>query len=192
MLVLLGVYRGNNVDKMVKSMSSQGSESVIAIRNHYNIKNRVGSDKKALTLSRIILTFPWMACQVVKDKMVSQVNMSHLGNFPYVMMTPAFASMIPIFSDQQNLTEILAELHCCYQTELSKLIGKVESKNKQEMFSDSLKYVTLGVRGSKVPNNNRIEKLIEWDIIYYDKKSKTYSLSDDLVLILDKIPSFYH
>nr|DAZ87769.1 TPA_asm: hypothetical protein [Metorchi phenuili virus] len=69
------LLRGNNIGKMIKSMSAEGAKIVEALRVKYSLADRIkgGDRRKTITLSRVCMTLPGFIMKAMIDLHASYV-----------------------------------------------------------------------------------------------------------------------
>nr|DAZ87962.1 TPA_asm: hypothetical protein [Psilotre Phenuili virus] len=93
-LCLAFVMRGNNVDKMVKSMSDTGRVKIQQLVTKYNIRKNIKNHPDAITLARVALTFPPFAMKASIDLRNTYVKpiRSCLDKVHVLIRMPIFAA----------------------------------------------------------------------------------------------------
>lgn len=97
MSLAIAVYhiRGNNIRKIIETVSPEARARLELLRDIYNISSKVGADKKdAITLGRIAAIFPALTGNV-SLKVPNQILMAQKMEMPQDACFLNFASVIP-------------------------------------------------------------------------------------------------
>merc|ERR1712150_156295 len=127
-LVIMGIERGNKISKMYGRSSDKIKDTISELKNAYNVVDVACHSLDAITLSRIALAFPHIACEY-SVKALNKTVSPHLlpPSFPLQMTHSAFAGLIPTgnTSVKNNLIKILLY----YQMQFTMVVDK-EAKKK--------------------------------------------------------------
>jgi hypothetical protein len=113
---------------MVNSMSDTGRTRVAELKARYQLENSVGRNKKdSINLSRVAMTFPWIACEYARfaeNPVVPAVIMDqYIPGYPRPMLHPAFSAIIPRSLGQREFEVILSAYLLC-QCRFASIVGK--------------------------------------------------------------------
>ncbi|EEC12039.1 N protein, putative [Ixodes scapularis] len=97
-LVVIGLMRGANLDKVRKGMREENKTKLDKLIKHFGLQSKP-VDSAAITLPRVIATYPAIAMDVMKVVEVGPVRQSTMTGpvpgYPMQMMFSAFPSLIP-------------------------------------------------------------------------------------------------
>lgn len=118
MLVKIGIEEGNNLEKIYMKLLPELKDKFNRFKIKYNLVSKAKKNKHAVTLSRIYESVPITTCLYLKhdakNPTVSfEVMESICKNYPRVMMTSAFAYLIPNKEDEFCL--FLKKAHLLHQ-----------------------------------------------------------------------------
>ncbi|XP_022181538.1 uncharacterized protein LOC111041548 [Myzus persicae] len=104
-LVKLAIEKGNNLEKMILKSSPEFKHELKRLIKKYNLVSKAKNSKSAMTLSRISESVPIFTCTILKNEAENPIVSFELmeticKNYPRVMMTPAFAYLIPNKEDE--------------------------------------------------------------------------------------------
>ncbi|KAF0755494.1 nucleoprotein [Aphis craccivora] len=117
-LFMLGVEKGNNLDKITEKLSPTDQRLFQTLKCMYNLVPKAKTSKSAVTLSRICESVPILTCLYLKNKAKNPIVSFELmesicKNYPRVMMTSAFAYLIP--NKEDEFCQFLKKAHLLYQ-----------------------------------------------------------------------------
>jgi len=178
-MVVLGLLRGNNMDKMMRKMSKEGIKIVTELRKNYGLVLRT-KQADSLTLSRVVNLFPGIACSFANDKQKSfpvspsmlKAALEYKGDIPSVLCCPAFGNIIPSSDTKTFKLSITAtakwtKAFCLYQAALSVVLTRTKDKqtplNKKTIKEAIAKVHTfVGVAvGAEYPSQETRFKIIQ-------------------------------
>lgn len=142
-IIKICVERGENLD-FIRLSSKIGLIELLDVYNkRYDLVSHENDSKIAVTLSRITKCFPkftcWYLLNSAKNPTVSFETMNEIcKNYPKVMMTPAFAFLIPNTND--NFCVLLKNAHMLHQCEFQR-----ENLNFQRMTRADRKFAAFGI-----------------------------------------------
>ncbi|APG79263.1 putative nucleoprotein [Hubei lepidoptera virus 1] len=109
--ILVGLVRGNNVERISKTMKSpELAKDFLAIVKALNIKKNVGGDYSAITLSRMIACFPETVCMILNGQEIPMaIPMNELtrihAEYPKVARHQVCASILPHTLSESDLNK---------------------------------------------------------------------------------------
>ncbi|KAL4103702.1 hypothetical protein QTP88_019046 [Uroleucon formosanum] len=126
-MVKLGIERGNNLKKIAIKSSTELRLELERLRIKYQLVSKAKSSKSAVTLSRVCESFPIITCQYLKYKAKNPVVPFELmeticKNYPRVMMTSAFAYLIP--NKESEYCIFLKKAHLLHQYQFFATLSK--------------------------------------------------------------------
>jgi len=118
LMVMLGIEGGNNLNKIGIKSSPALQLELERLRIKYQLVSKAKSSKSAVTLSRVCESVPIITCQYLKNKAKNPVVPFELmeticKNYPRVMMTSAFAYLIP--NKESEYCIFLKKAHLLHQ-----------------------------------------------------------------------------
>jgi len=121
MLVKLGIETGDNLEKIVIKSSPEFKSEFERLKIKYELVSKTKNSKSAVTLSRICESVPILTCSNLKNEAENPIVSFELmdticKNYPRVMMTSAFAYLIPNIGDEFCL--FLKKAHLLHQYQL--------------------------------------------------------------------------
>lgn len=145
-LICLGCITGNYTGKNKDKRDEKGTAKADELFALYGLKmGSVGTDKRAITLPRILLTFPIMTHKVMMQ--CPERNFSgpfSSSQLPQVMKNAVFPALIPT-DLKVSLKIALLNAYCGYTCDQTKAINeKVKGQSPQELFSTQYAYVDVG------------------------------------------------
>lgn len=179
-LVVIGLMRGANLDKVRKGMKEANKSKLDTLVRHYGLQSKP-VDTAAITLPRVIATFPGLAMDVLK--VVEMGPVRHLTmtglveNYPRQMMFSAFPSLIP--RDIADVTEVLLSAYLLYQHQVSLVINKDNAQKQQASLEG---FARAAMESNYVTQRQRVLRLVEegWLHIENGKVSLTPAVSTAL------------
>uniref|UniRef100_A0A2S2PT59 Nucleoprotein n=1 Tax=Schizaphis graminum TaxID=13262 RepID=A0A2S2PT59_SCHGA len=173
MLVKLGIEKGNNLEKVAIKLSPKFKHEFERLRITYNLVSKAKSSKSAVTLSRICESVPILTCLYLKNEaenpIVSFESMEKIcKNYPRVMMTSAFAYLIPNKEDEFCL--FLKNAHLLHQYQFFATISRQTHPNSSDDIEDdfiSKVYASTqaAIIGSHIEYDVQMKFLKENDLI---------------------------
>lgn len=171
-LIILALERGSAIEKIMNKSSEKGKELIKTLKDRYGITQKAGTNPNAVTLPRICLAFPWAACGYL-NKNNSAVSIVPIGDltpqYPAVMRTAAFASMIPSIERDR-----ICAAFCLYQYHFSRIISP-KTDTKASRLEKVRIYCLAGVNNNYVPEPHRIRNMLAWGILV--KRGVDYTIS---------------
>nr|QPD01633.1 nucleoprotein [Kharabali tick phlebovirus] len=155
LICVVFLTRGTNIVSMTNRMSDEGKARVNGLVQTYSLKKgQVNADE--LTLSRVALTFypiTVQAARVVSDMLpVTPAEMHAISpGYPAAMMTQAFTSAIPVGKTYEL---DLAQAHCLFLIEFSKVINPAQREKGDAMVLDSFLTAFKAAYSSRRPERN--------------------------------------
>lgn len=132
-LVTIGVVMGNYNEHNSARISDDGKIQGDALIAKYELKKgSIGNEKKAVTIPRIVATFPIFAVKIMQVIGTKTYN-NYFGcsSLPPFMRTGVFPSLIPSTVDTA-VRNILMLVCACFTTEQSMVISKQNAKTAME------------------------------------------------------------
>jgi len=183
-LIILSVERGSNLTRMVTKMNQNGSNTVQLLVTKYRlVSNARGAGPTAITLPRVALTFPWLACSYMIRALSPAVpfeQINRLSPMPRVMTNQAFASLIP-----RNLVEAqimnLRDCHLLYMLEFHYTINPGETRPIDEVKEDLYRYFNISYTSNYLTDAQRRAYLDAWNLVNAEGKA-TDEIADAAVV----------
>lgn len=173
-LVVIGLMRGANLDKVRKGMKEANRANFDVLVQHYGIQSKP-VDSKAITLPRVIATFPGMAMDVLKVAELGPVRHATMTemvpDYPREMMFSAFPSLIPRGVD--GVTEPLLSAYLLYQHHVSTVINPdYKTWDLQKQKSSLEGFARAAMESEYVTQRQRVLRLLEegWVSVVDDGK----------------------
>lgn len=181
-MIILGTERGNNIDGMIKKSTPAAITIITELKNTYNLVSKADKDVNAITLSRVALAFPHLACEYANIATSRAVLKSSLtDDYPLYMTHPAFANMIPV--NDKTIKETLVEIHLLYQVMLTHVINKnLGNMTLDQIREQATTFIKYGYSSSYPEESVRVKYLIKWNILTDAK-----TLSDNTKRVLDLV-----
>lgn len=178
-LVVIGLMRGANLDKVRKGMKEANRANFDALVKHLGIQSKP-VDSAAITLPRVIATFPGMAMDVLKIAELGPVRHSTMVNmvagYPRAMMFSAFPSLIP--RGVEGVTEALLSAYLLYQHQVSLVINPDYPKWDLQRQKSSLEgFARAAMDSDYVTQRQRVLWLVEEGWLTVDQEGKKVTLS---------------
>lgn len=141
MLVKIGIEEGNDLEKIDMKLLPEVKDKFERLKMKYNLVSKAKNNKYAMTLSRIYESVPLTTCLYLKDEAknptVSFELMENIcKNYPRVMMTTAFAYLIPNKDDEFCL--FLKKAHLLHQYQFFDIISNHSHPSSSFDFEDEL------------------------------------------------------
>lgn len=147
-LIVLGAMKGNYTMKNSGKISEDGKNMADKLYATYQLKKgSVGTDKKSITLPRILSAFPEITTRIVL-KCPDKNYGSRTNGLSKFMKNPVFAAMVPTTLDEA-VRKFFLELYNVYSAEQTMVISKEANfevaKKAQQQYTDI-------AHGSSVPD----------------------------------------
>lgn len=181
-MIAFGIERGNNLEKIKNYSKPETSTEIKRLIIKYKLVSNAKNMTNAMTLSRICDTYPIWTCEYLrryaKNPAVSFSKMESIcKDYPKVMMTSAFAFLIP--NKQDEFCLLLKKAHMVHQYEFSKQIsGKnqlVDHTVNAKFMSDVNKHTLAAISGSIFPYDSQINSLKNFGVIQENENEFTVS-----------------
>ena len=171
-LVIMGIERGNKISAMYERSTDTVKRTINQLKDTYQIVDTAGHSLSAVTLSRVALAFPHLACEYSVRAINRTVPVHSLPeNYPLEMTHSAFAGLIP--TKNVNVKNNLVQILLYYQVQFSLVVDKeAKKKTYREIKEKTVKYVEAGCNSQYIPQEQRIEYLVRWGILL-DKDTLT-------------------
>ncbi|XP_060855807.1 uncharacterized protein LOC132933554 [Metopolophium dirhodum] len=173
MMIKLGIERGNNLEKIAIKSSPELKIELIKLRMKYKLVSKAINSKSGVTLSRVCESFPRLTCVYLKDEAKNPIVPFELmeticKNYPRVMMTSAFAYLIP--NKESKYCLFLKKAHLLHQYQLFATISQKSYPSssvdvENEFISKVYVSTQAAINGSHVEYDDQIKFLKENDLI---------------------------
>ncbi|CAH1732066.1 uncharacterized protein LOC126552825 [Aphis gossypii] len=173
LLVMLGIERGNNLKKITVKLSPYYRSLFERLIIMYSLVSKAKNSKLAVTLSRICESVPIMTCSYLKNKAKNPIVSFELmeticKNYPRVMMTSAFAYLIP--NKEEEFCIFLKKAHLLHQYQffatISRLRHPCSSVDDEDEFISKVYVGTqAAINGSHIEYDIQMKFLKENDLI---------------------------
>lgn len=178
-LVVIGLMRGANLDKVRKGMREANRANFDVLVKHYGIQSKP-VDSMAITLPRVIATFPGMAMDVLKVAELGPVRHATMtemvAGYPREMMFSAFPSLIP--RGVEGVTEALLSAYLLYQHHVSMVINPdYKTWDLQKQKSSLEGFARAAMESEYVTQRQRVLRLMEEGWVSVDTDGKKISLT---------------
>ncbi|KAM7303208.1 N protein [Ixodes scapularis] len=178
-LVVIGLMRGANLDKVRKGMKEANRANFDILVKHFGIQSKP-VDSAAITLPRVIATFPGMAMDVLKIIELGPVRHSTMTNmvagYPRALMFSAFPSLIP--RGVEGVTEALLSAYLLFQHQVSLVINPDYPKWDLQKQRSSLEgFARAAMDSDYVTQRQRVLRLVEEGWLSVDQERKVVSLT---------------
>jgi len=163
-LIVLAIERGTNTLKMVKTIGDKAVNIVRDLISKYNIKPNLSGKKDNITLSRIVMTFPWLSCGYMSkavNPVVSFQAMKELATIPRVMMNTAYASLL---SKNDVNFEDKRDSHLLYMYLFNKTINPQNTDSIQKTKDSLLTYFTASNNSDYIKESKRKDLNRSWNL----------------------------
>ena len=139
-MIIIGVERGNKISTMHEKCSEDAAKIIKELKKEYGLVDKPGKSLNALTLSRVALAFPHLACEYSSMAISRTVPVSSLPEgFPLHMTHSAFANLIPV--GNQDIMTDLVQILLYYQVKFSYVVDKNAKKGTYEEAKEkAIKY----------------------------------------------------
>jgi len=173
-LITISVERGSNVTRMQQKMGSSGVKQVKNLVIKYKIVSKVAS-KESVTLPRIALCYPWLACSYMIRAINPVVPFQSLPGIPKYCFNPAFASLIPNkIPNDQFLNLSYCHLLCMFR--FNRIINPNNTKSNTELKLELEGYFRISNNSEYVPEKARVKLMIDWNLM-----NSSYMLASEVV-----------
>lgn len=172
-LIACGIERGNDLEKIERTSKPEAIAEIKRLRETYKLVSKANKSKYAVTLSRVCVCFPWLTChylRVAKNPTVSFIRMESISrDYPRVMMTAAFAYLIPNKPD--IFCSLLKKAHMLHQYEFFRTISGVDcpttlsADHKRRIIQDVKKRTQVAINGSFVERDTQLTFLKQFGVI---------------------------
>ena len=164
-MIIIGVERGNMITTMHERSSETAAKIIRDLKKDYALVDKPGKSLNALTLSRVALAFPHLACEYSAMAFSRTVPASSLPvDFPLQMTHSAFANLIPVSNN--NIMMELSQMLLYYQVRFSMVVDKKAKRGTYEECKEKcLKYIEAGYNSTYVDEEKRVELLVGWGIL---------------------------
>jgi len=156
-LLCLAAISGNYTPKNKEKRDEKGTAKADALFARYKLKTgSVGTEKKAVTLPRVVLTFPIGSSRVSLDCPEKNfVGPFTSTSLPHVMKTPVFPALIPSDFGEQSKRALLIAF-CCYTCDQAKSINEeLKKSDPAEVFRKQWEYVEIGHKSPEPQEKER-------------------------------------
>nr|QKK82905.1 nucleocapsid [Ronne virus] len=180
-LIMVAVSRGNNVDKISKTMTDEGARLLDKMVRNYGIVPKRGdkANREAITLSRIALCMPHLTCtymMVAKNLPVSKETMDEMlppnMKYPHQMMHSVFGSVVPK-SLSEEVTKDLVDAHLLHQIHLGLCLNRKARLTHRSYFVSCENFAKSAKDTDFVKEKYRLGFLRKWGLILGEKGAET-------------------
>jgi len=167
-LIKIGLERGNNIEKILKTSTPAFGQTLKGLRKFYRLMSKAGNNRNAITLSRVCMAFPKESCSYMefcRNPIVSKETMTSIcSKYPTQMMTRAFASLIPY---GYAVTQTLKNAYMVHQFVFNSIINrtKYNEASKKQFIDDLIRFMEADVNRQFIPTEERLDTLIAWKMI---------------------------
>ena len=161
----MGIERGNKITAMHERSTEAVKRTIYQLKDAYKIVDTAGHSLSAITLSRVALAFPHLACEYSVRAINRTVPINSLPEgYPLQMTHSAFAGLIP--TKNVNVKNNLVQILLYYQVQFSLVVDKeAKKKTYREIKEKTVKYVEAGCSSHYIPQDQRIDYLVSWKIL---------------------------
>lgn len=161
------VQGGYNLEYMIeKTPKPEFASTLKRLIKTYNLVSKA-TNSKSMTLYRVCESFPELTCSYLTKAPYSLIPFDTMNiftrNYPKVMMTSAFAYLIPDKTDSFCL--LLKKAHMVYRYALYFYTRPALSDDDAEIISQCLKFTHLAMNRSVVPYSKQIQFLKQYGLI---------------------------
>lgn len=190
-LIAAGIVMGNVTDRNIEKISKEGKDKLNKLYVKYGLKKGgVGRQRDAITLPRIMSTFPILASKCLAYTTPrSYGNELGCSNLPDCMKLSVFPSLIPL-NFNINIKKILLTLSAAYTTEQSIAISDNDNENGDQpdvgsIFMKQYDFATISHKSSYPSNEDRVDYFRSL-VFHYDKMNEVYEI------IVGKVNHMFH
>jgi hypothetical protein len=154
-LICLGCIAGNYTDKNKQKRDEKGTARADELFSRYELTmGSIGNNKRAITLPRVILTFPILTFKVMM--LCPERNFTgpfSTSSLPQSMKNAVFPALIPTDIGPKSKKALLLA-YCAYTSDQSKAINaSMRSLPIDEVFRKQFEFVEIG-HSSPEPSND--------------------------------------
>lgn len=155
-LIIVGVMMGNYNDHNSGKIQESGKSAADALYVKYELhKGSVGTNKKAITLPRVLASFPIVTIRITLKCSSRNYNGVFSANaLPHAMKTQVFPSVIPR-TMRSDVLKVLLIASACYTTEQTITISNMKGEPK-DIIKEQMKYTQVSF-SSSVPSDRERE-----------------------------------
>jgi len=159
-LICLGVMSGNYTSNNKNKIDDKGRDKADALFTKYQMKiGSVGQDKKAVTLPRVLATFPILTSNVAMSDTCPEKNYPGgffaSENLPKALKTPVFPALIPAKA-KDDIKKFLMIACCCYSADQSKAINPAhKAADAKTIYQEQWQYVEISHQSSQPTQSMR-------------------------------------
>lgn len=166
-LVVIGMSRGANVEKVRRGLSAEGLVVVNALIEHYGIMSK-SEDPMVPTFPRMVAVFPSVAMDLAGKMTLGPVTFntmaSHVRGYPRSMMCNGFPSLIPI--SNPDLADIYLSAYLLYQLEVSLVINTEFRKLQRDEQKRSVEgFARAAMMSSYCSEEQRVRQMHKHELI---------------------------
>jgi len=184
----LQVIKGNVTAKNFKSFSEEAQKQIGMIMQGWRIAlNRKEDKKLAVTLPRIAAAFPYQTCIVAGKKARAFLGPFDSSQLPTFMLTPVFASVIPIGHDITTLLTFVANCFACDQSAVldGKNYVKLSDEERLLILTKQFSFTNAALNSPVLSQVQRIKAVLDLKLKDHYKVIAAVALHNKL----DPIPA---
>jgi len=169
-MIVIGIIMGNYNDNNSNKISDEGKAKGDALLTKYQMKRgSVGKDKKAITIPRVLATFPIQTTKILSKAGAKNYN-DAFGCIvlPTFMKSGVFPSVIPMSLPAVS-KKVLLTASACYTAEQSMAISNIS--DAKEAFNAQKNYTEVS-HNSSVPTASERATFFATLIFDYDALSQ--------------------
>lgn len=188
-LITMGVIMGNYNENNSQKIAEEGKATGDALFIKYDMKKGgVGKEKKAVTLPRVLATFPDTTIQMVIKGPEKNYN-GPLGanDLDKQFKSAVFPAVVPTNITTTVKVALLA-VSTCYTTEQTLAISQDRSKQWPEVMKQQQQY-TLASHSSSVPPNDRRKAVFSTFKFNYGTMKQVYNTAKEQIPSMPVFPT---
>ncbi|API68875.1 nucleocapsid protein [Ambe virus] len=168
-MIVLGLTRGNKLEKMVMRMSDKGKQATADLVRKYKLKSGNPS-RDELTLSRVAAALAGWTCQaLVAVQEHLPITGSYMDSvspgYPRQMMHPSFAGLVDPTIPQTHLDTVL-EAHSLYLVHFSRMINpELRGRPRSEVVATFRQPMLAAVNSNFITPEQRRKFLVSFGIV---------------------------
>lgn len=152
-LITLGAMKGNYTMRNAGKISEKGRVKADELYKKYSLKQgSLGTDKKAITLPRVLSAFPELTTKVILKAPPRNFG-PHTTFLPNIMKNPVFPSLIP-YAIGDLAAATLLYLYNVYSAEQATVIS--QTKDIGNAFTAQKQFITIAYNSSVPPQPIRV------------------------------------
>lgn len=192
-MVMIGVERGNNLEKILRSTAEPEfvTELERLIRTYYLVSDP-RSSKYSTTLFRLCDSYPILTCTYIKYARHLAVPVDRMQsiskNYPTVMMTSAFAFLIP--NRKELFCSLLKKAHMLHQyvyfatingSKNNRSAARRARSSDYQLYSGVMKHTYAAINDSHIDYETQLMFLLKNRLISVNIYDSTIIVSNDVL-----------